>query len=52
MADVAKLTVRVTSNRGSSNVAVSTNGRYSRLITGGINKQALGEPIQDRKSVV
>ena len=46
MADLAKLTIRVTSNRGSSNVQFSTTGRYVRLVTAGINVDALGEPVQ------
>lgn len=50
MADLAKLTIRVTSNRGSSNVMIASSGRYVRLVTGGINLQALGEPVQPSTS--
>lgn len=50
MADQAKLTVRVMSNRGSSTVSFATAGRYVRLTTGGISEQLLGQAVQPTAS--
>lgn len=45
MANPAKITIRVTANRGSSNVSISTAGKYNRLITGAIAIHDPGEPL-------
>lgn len=37
MANLAKMTVRVTSQRGASNISFSTAGRYVSLATNGIS---------------
>jgi hypothetical protein len=50
MANQAKLTIRVTSARGSSTVDFSTTGRYVSLTTGGISQQMLAQPIQPTAS--
>jgi hypothetical protein len=45
MANVAKLTIRVSSARGSTTIAYSTNGRYVRLLTGDITNHMVGQPV-------
>jgi hypothetical protein len=50
MASNSKLTVRVSSARGSSTVQFSTTGRYVSLTTGGINETLLLQPIQPTSS--
>jgi hypothetical protein len=50
MASQAKLTIRVGSARGSSNVAFSTTGRYVSLTTGGITQVLPQQPIQPTTS--
>jgi len=50
MANQAKMTIRVTSARGSSTVDFSTTGRYVSLTTGGISQQMLAQPIQSTAS--
>lgn len=50
MANQAKITIRVTSARGSSTVDFSTTGRYVSLTTGGISEQMLAQPIQPTAS--
>jgi hypothetical protein len=52
MAGQAKLTIRVTGNRGSSTVQFSSTGRYVSLVTGGLNTQLLGQPIQPTSDVL
>ncbi len=50
MANQAKLTVRVTSQRGSSGVSFSTAGRYINLPTNGISATLVQQPIQPTAS--
>lgn len=50
MAQQAKLTVRVGSARGSSNIGISTSGRYVNLATNGINMSLPQQPIQPTAS--
>lgn len=50
MANQAKLTVRVTSQRGSSGVSFSTAGRYISLPTNGISETLSKQPIQPTAS--
>lgn len=50
MANQAKLTVRVTSQRGSSGVSFSTSGRYINLPTNGIAADLVQQPIQPTAS--
>jgi hypothetical protein len=52
MANTAKLTVRVTSARGSSTVGFSTGGRYVSLTTGGLSTTAGKQPIQPTANAV
>jgi hypothetical protein len=51
MADQAKLTVRVTSQRGSSGISFTTAGRYISLPTNGITADLSKQPIQPTASV-
>jgi hypothetical protein len=46
MANLAKLTVRVTSQRGASNISISSAGRYISLPTNGIAIGLPRSPIQ------
>lgn len=46
MSQSAKLTVRVGANRGSSNIGISTSGRYVNLATNAINENMPRQPIQ------
>lgn len=50
MAQLAKLTVRVGSARGSSNIGISTSGRYVNLATNGISLSLPQQPIQPTAS--
>jgi hypothetical protein len=50
MASQAKLTIRVSSARGSSTIAYSTNGRYVSLNTAGFQRALLGQPVQPTTS--
>jgi hypothetical protein len=50
MANQAKLTIRVTSSRGASNIAYSTTGRYISLPTNGITDTMPRQPIQPTSS--
>ena len=50
MSQQAKLTVRVGSNRGSSNIGISTSGRYVNLATNAINETMPQQPIQPTSS--
>lgn len=50
MASQAKMTIRVSSARGSSTINFSTNGRYVSLTTGGITQQLLAQPVQPTAS--
>jgi hypothetical protein len=50
MANQAKMTVRVTSSRGASNVQFSTAGGYISLPTNGINVSLPRQPVQPTSS--
>jgi hypothetical protein len=50
MASQAKLTVRVTSQRGSSAISYSTSGRYINLPTNAISDDLTRQPIQPTSS--
>jgi hypothetical protein len=50
MASQAKLTVRVTSQRGSSGISYSTKGRYINLPTNAISDDLPRQPIQPTSS--
>jgi hypothetical protein len=50
MASQAKLTVRVTSQRGSSAIRYSTGGRYISLPTNALSDQLLRQPVQPTSS--
>lgn len=50
MANQAKLTVWVTSQRGSSGVRFSTAGRYISLPTNGISEDLTRQPVQPTSS--
>lgn len=50
MSQSAKLTVTVGANRGSSNVRISTSGRYVNLATNAINESMPRQPIQPTSS--
>jgi hypothetical protein len=50
MASQAKLTVRVTSQRGGSHVTLSTAGRYISLPTNTISADLPRQPIQPTSS--
>lgn len=50
MAQTARLTVRVGANRGSSNIAISTSGRYVNLATNAINENLPRQPLQPTSS--
>lgn len=50
MAQSAKLTVRVGANRGSSNIGISTSGRYVNLPTNAINENMPRQPLQPTSS--
>jgi hypothetical protein len=50
MASVATLAVRVRAARGSSNVTISTSGRYISLTTNAINLTAPRQPVQPTTS--
>jgi hypothetical protein len=50
MANQAKMTVRVTSQRGSSAVSISTAGRYISLPTNGISISEPRQPVQPTSS--
>jgi hypothetical protein len=51
MANQAKLTIRVTSQRGSSGISYSTSGRYISLPTNGLSDNLLKQPIQPTASI-
>ena len=46
MSNLAKMTVRVTSTRGASNVSFSSAGKYVSLATNGISVSLPRSPIQ------
>jgi hypothetical protein len=50
MSQTARLTVRVGAARGSSNVAISTSGRYVNLPTNAINLTTPRQPVQPTSS--
>lgn len=50
MANQAKLTVRVTSQRGSSGVSFATSGRYINLPTNGISADLVQQAVQPTAS--
>lgn len=50
MAQTARLTVRVGANRGSSNIGISTSGRYVNLQTNAINENLPRQPLQPTSS--
>jgi len=50
MANTAKLTVTVRSARGSSNITVSTNGRYVSMPANTIGYTLSGQPVQPSSS--
>jgi hypothetical protein len=50
MANQAKITIRVTSARGSSGISYSTSGRYVSLPTNGISDDLMQQPIQPTSS--
>lgn len=50
MANQAKLTLRVTSQRGSSGISFSTAGRYISLPTNGISADLVRQPVQPTSS--
>jgi hypothetical protein len=50
MANQAKMTVRVTSSRGASNVQFSTAGAYISLPTNGITASMPRQPVQPTSS--
>lgn len=50
MANQAKLTVRVTSQRGSSGISFSTAGRYISLPVNGISADLTRQPVQPTAS--
>ena len=50
MANQAKLTVRVTSSRGASNVGFSTSGRYISLPVNGISESLPQQAVQPTSS--
>lgn len=51
MATLAKLTVRVTSTRGASQVRYSTSGKYVSLDVNTLSAYLSGQPIQPTSSV-
>jgi hypothetical protein len=51
MANQAKMTIRVTSQRGSSGLAISTAGRYINLPTNGVSLDQPRQPIQPTSSL-
>ncbi|HEV2477992.1 MAG TPA: hypothetical protein VGX22_15755 [Candidatus Dormibacteraeota bacterium] len=50
MATPSKMTIRVDSARGRSNVRISTSGRYLSLTTNTIGADLLAEPVQPTAS--
>jgi len=50
MANQAKLTVRVTSQRGASNIGFSTSGNYISLPVNGITQTMPRQPVQPTSS--
>lgn len=50
MANQAKMTIRVRSARGSSNIQFSSSGRYISLPTNGISAELMQQPIQPTAS--
>lgn len=50
MANLAKMTVRVTASRGASNISFSTAGRYISLQVNGISESMPRSPIQPTSS--
>lgn len=50
MANLAKMTVRVTASRGASTVSFSTAGKYISLQVNGINQSMPRSPIQPTSS--
>lgn len=50
MANQAKMTVRVTSQRGSSGVSFSTAGRYINLPTNGVSADLTRQAVQPTAS--
>ena len=50
MSTPAKMTIRVTSARGSSAVAITTAGRYLSLTTNTVRTDLLAQPVQPTAS--
>lgn len=50
MANQAKMTIRVGSSRGASNVSFSTAGKYISLAVNGINESMPRQPVQPTSS--
>lgn len=50
MATPAKMTIRVTSARGSSGVGITTSGRYLSLTTNTVRHDLLGQAVQPTAS--
>jgi hypothetical protein len=50
MAQTARFTIRVGANRGSSNITLSTSGRYINLATNAINESMPRQPVQPTSS--
>lgn len=50
MANQSKLTIRVTSQRGSSGISYSTGGRYINLATNTVSDDLARQPVQPTSS--
>lgn len=50
MATPAKMTIRVTSARGSSTVTIRTAGKYLSLATNAVSTDLLAQPVQPTAS--
>lgn len=51
MAELAKITVRVRSNRTGTTVQFTSTGRYKSLTTAGYNRDITGLPLQPNASI-
>lgn len=51
MAELAKITVRVRSNRTGTTVQFTSTGRYKGLTTAGYNRDITGLPLQPNVSI-
>jgi hypothetical protein len=51
MAELAKLTIRVRSNRTGTQVQFTSTGRYKSLQTAGYNRDVTGLPLQQNETI-